>query len=224
MIPDLASPVPTGGATAPQAAADQVQLTADYESFLRLLTAQISNQDPLAPMESTEFVSQLAQLSQVEQAVQTNANLEKMTAALSTSALMTDLSLIGREVTLPGDEMRLETGTPAAIGYELAAPAQSVTLRITDTAGTVVRSLPGSSGTAGTLVRMAWDGRDDTGTPVAPGLYRLSVSAVDASGTPVAAQGFTSARVDSVAIDPAGATLRLDTGRLAGSADIREVR
>ncbi len=68
----------------------------DYESFLKLLVAELKNQDPTKPMESTDFVAQLATFSQVEQTIQTNTKLDQM---LQSSALSQAGSLIGREIT-----------------------------------------------------------------------------------------------------------------------------
>jgi flagellar basal-body rod modification protein FlgD len=70
--------------------------TVDYESFLTLLVAELKNQDPTKPMDSTDFVAQLATFSQVEQTIQTNTKLDQI---LQASALTQAESLIGREVT-----------------------------------------------------------------------------------------------------------------------------
>ena len=70
--------------------------TVDYESFLKLLVAEMKNQDPTKPMESTDFVAQLATFSQVEQSVQSNSKLDRI---LQASTLSQASSLIGREVT-----------------------------------------------------------------------------------------------------------------------------
>ena len=68
----------------------------DYESFLKLLVAEMKNQDPTKPMESTDFVAQLATFSQVEQSVQSNSKLDQI---LQSTALSQAGSLIGREIT-----------------------------------------------------------------------------------------------------------------------------
>jgi flagellar basal-body rod modification protein FlgD len=70
--------------------------TVDYQSFLRLLVAQMKNQDPTSPMESTDYVAQLATFSQVEQSVQMNAKLEQLLAA---SSLSQASGIVGREIT-----------------------------------------------------------------------------------------------------------------------------
>ncbi|MFC6489976.1 flagellar hook assembly protein FlgD [Nitratireductor sp. GCM10026969] len=82
-------------ATQSQNAAGAPQ-TVDYQSFLRLLVAQMKNQDPTSPMESTDYVAQLATFSQVEQSVQMNARLEEILAA---SSLSQASGLVGREIT-----------------------------------------------------------------------------------------------------------------------------
>ncbi|MDZ5698463.1 flagellar hook assembly protein FlgD [Chelativorans sp. M5D2P16] len=82
-------------ATQSQNAAGAPQ-TVDYQSFLRLLVAQMKNQDPTSPMESTDYVAQLATFSQVEQSVQMNAKLEEILAA---SSLSQASGLVGREIT-----------------------------------------------------------------------------------------------------------------------------
>lgn len=70
--------------------------TVDYQSFLKLLVAQMKHQDPTAPMESTDFVAQLATFSQVEQSVQVNSKLDQL---LQSSQLSQASSIIGRTVT-----------------------------------------------------------------------------------------------------------------------------
>lgn len=80
--------------TASAAAADKATL--DYDTFLKLLVAEMQNQDPTEPMDSTEYISQLASFSNVEQTIQTNARLEDL---LKSSSIAQAGSLIGRSVT-----------------------------------------------------------------------------------------------------------------------------
>ncbi|MEX3007045.1 flagellar hook assembly protein FlgD [Hoeflea sp. TYP-13] len=86
------------GATGTQSssAAAQQQATVDYDTFLKLLVAEMQNQDPTEPMDSTEYISQLASFSQVEQTIQTNSRLEEILAA---SSIGQAGSLIGRTIT-----------------------------------------------------------------------------------------------------------------------------
>ncbi|MGB3416255.1 MAG: flagellar hook assembly protein FlgD [Mesorhizobium sp.] len=90
---DMTTTIPTG---ANQKTDAKAKTSVDYDSFLRLLVAQLKNQDPTQPMDSTQYVAQLATFSQVEQAVQSNAKLDQI---LQSSALAQADSIIGRSIT-----------------------------------------------------------------------------------------------------------------------------
>lgn len=94
----MTSVSPVTSAAAGGASAAQQQLTVDYDAFLQLMMAQMQNQDPTNPMDSTEQLSQLASFSQVEQTIQTNAKLETMLTNMSFGQVD---DLIGRTVTDP---------------------------------------------------------------------------------------------------------------------------
>jgi flagellar basal-body rod modification protein FlgD len=92
MTVDMSTTLPAGASQAPA----KSKTTVDYNSFLKLLIAQMKNQDPTQPMDSTQYVSQLATFSQVEQTVQTNNKLNQI---MQSSALSQADSLIGRSIT-----------------------------------------------------------------------------------------------------------------------------
>jgi flagellar basal-body rod modification protein FlgD len=198
------------------------KLSADYDSFLQLLTAQVANQDPLAPMDSTTFVSQLAQLSQVEQSIQTNANLEQISSRLAASGALADMALIGRQVTLPSDTLNLAGGT-AEFGYELAADAAIVGARITTADGTVVRELSDLPRSGGKLQTVAWDGRNNAGELVADGNYSIEIRALTNDETPVSVSTFTSALVEKLSFDTGQPILTLSNGETAHSGQVMAV-
>ena len=100
----------TTSATGSNAATSQTRLAGDYDSFLQLLTTQLKNQDPLAPLDATQFVSQLSQFAMVEQAVQTNKNLESLLQSSRNAVMSADVGLIGRQV---------EPGMPEFLGQLL---------------------------------------------------------------------------------------------------------
>ncbi|HWK12933.1 MAG TPA: flagellar hook assembly protein FlgD [Rhizobiaceae bacterium] len=123
------------GTSAAQAGSSAGTANVDYQSFLRLLVAQMKNQDPTKPMESTEYVAQLATFSQVEQSVQMNAKLDQMLRASSMSQAD---ALIGREITSADgnttgvvDEVRLtSTGLIAVLADGKEVPVvEGVTIR-----------------------------------------------------------------------------------------------
>lgn len=160
----------------------------DYTRFLTMLTAQIQYQDPLEPMDSTQFVSQLAQLSQVEQAVQTNSNLESLSVQVATLAELSGANMIGREVTVASDKVVLEDGETQSY-FQLAYAATAVSAEIRDPLDRVVRTMSGLSGEAGESIALDWDGLDDSGNPQLDGAYTFTITATDDTGAAV--QSFT---------------------------------
>ncbi|TGD61875.1 flagellar hook assembly protein FlgD [Tabrizicola sp. WMC-M-20] len=210
-------------ATPGRANADLAQNSMDYQSFLTLLVAQVANQDPLEPMDSTQFVSQLAQLSQVEQSVLTNANLESIAARLGMAAVMSDVALIGREVMLATDRVELAGGM-ARLGYVLAEDATAVSMILRDADGAVVRRIDGLTAVGRTQTFVDWDGLHNTGYPLADGSYTMEIVAKSAEGTAVAYDSFAGSRVDSVSFGPQGAVLHLTNGQTLLSDLIMSVR
>ncbi|MGR3379379.1 flagellar hook assembly protein FlgD [Salipiger abyssi] len=212
---------PAGTATTSSTAMSQ--LSEDYESFITLLTAQIQNQDPLEPMDSTTFISQLAQLSQVEQAVATNSNLEGIASQLSSMSAITGLSLIGRTVVAPTDQIALNDGSAVA-GYRLGTDAESVALTIRAADGTVLRQYSDLPATANTLHEVTWDGLDYEGLPLPEGQYVMTVEALASEGNTIPSQTYASSEVLSMTYESGLATLHLanDDTVLAGM--IEEVR
>jgi len=154
-------------------------LAENFETFLTLLTEQMKNQDPLNPLDSTEFVTQLVQFSQVEQQINQNENLETMIGLQYASAFGSTASYLGRMATVDGDTAQL-AGGEARWDYKLASAAESATLVVTDQTGRVVLEQPAET-SAGSH-QFAWDGTDSAGQPLPDGPYALSVLALDAEG------------------------------------------
>ena len=103
---DMTTTMPTG---ANQTSQTTSKTAVDYQSFLKLLVAEMKNQDPTKPMESTQYVAQLATFSQVEQSVQTNTKLDQI---MQSSALSQADALIGRSITSADGKT---TGTVASV-------------------------------------------------------------------------------------------------------------
>ncbi|MCU4654342.1 flagellar hook assembly protein FlgD [Roseibacterium sp. SDUM158016] len=220
MIDPTASNPTTGQ---PASVSSLSRLNADYQSFLKLLTAQVANQDPLAPMDSSTFVTQLAQLSQVEQSIQVNANLADISARIAGAVAMSDVQLIGRTVTVPGDQIVTPTEN-TRLSYQLMQPADTVSARVVMDDGTILRSFEGLPGTSGQSHELNWDGRDDAGLPViGEGPFRLEIIATDAEGESVPYNSYTEARVESVIFGSGVPTLVLDNGSEVSSSLVARV-
>jgi flagellar basal-body rod modification protein FlgD len=194
------------------------QLSENYTQFLTLLTAQISNQDPLAPMDSTQFVSQLAQLSQVEQAVQANSNLEGLSTQIATLAMAAGPNMLGRSVTVPSNGVEMIGGASNTF-YELPIAASSVSAEIRDPTGFLVRTMSGLSGKAGVDIPLGWDGKDDIGQSVLEGNYTVAISAKNDLGEALPAFTYRGADVQEVTFSDGQVSYLLsgDETVLAGS-------
>jgi len=181
--------------TASQSAS--TQLSSDLDNFLVLLTAQITNQDPLKPMDSTTFVSQLAQLTQVEQTIKTNTSLEDIGQKISGFTELSDVQLIGRDVLIPTDNLDLNYGQ-ATIQYDLAEKASNVSINIIDQNGVVVKEITNLPNFTGTKHTVNWDGLGTGDVQLADGAYKFEVMALKADGTRAAYNSFATTYVEEL--------------------------
>ncbi|SHH78508.1 flagellar hook assembly protein FlgD [Cognatishimia maritima] len=192
------SPISSGAATGTSSTTSLSQLGEDYTRFLTLLTAQVQYQDPLQPMDATQFVSQLAQLSQVEQAVKTNSNLEGIGGQISSLLSASGADLLGKEVTVYSNQLTLTDGVVDSY-YQVPEGTQSVTAEIRDPlTDTVVRTMTGLSTEHSALQKLEWDGLDDFGNPVLDGSYEVSITATDAEDAAVQSFVYRKAIVQEV--------------------------
>jgi len=174
----------TGIGTNPGAAASSAsaKLSSNFETFLTLLTTQLKNQDPTAPMDSNQFTQQLVQFSQVEQQIETNTNLASLIAQGASMTAAYATSYLGKVVSVTNGLASLDEGE-ANWTYTLDAAASEATLTVTDLQGKVVFTGPAGK-TAGTH-DFAWDGKDNNGNALPGGAYRLTVTAAAADGARV---------------------------------------
>lgn len=181
-------------------------LAENFDTFLALLTTQLRYQDPLEPLESNEFVSQLVDFTNVEQSIATNKNLEELLALQTTNQMVGALGFIGQTVEAATDQLPLIDGQ-AKITYGLAETASSATLLVTDASGTVVFSAPAE--TEAGKHAFNWNGQDVNGSPVPDGLYRVSVVAKDNENNNVDTATGIIARVTGIDTTDDGFVLKL---------------
>jgi flagellar basal-body rod modification protein FlgD len=161
----------------------------DQNDFLRLMTTQLTTQDPFNPVDNTQMVAQMAQFSQVAGIAEMNRSLQAIMQSLGGSRLSDAASWIGRSMLVESDVATpLRDGTYAG-EIELPEGAEDVTVSFVDANGTVVHSQALGARAAGSTA-FSWDGKDAAGQPIAGGPLRLMVVA----------------RVGGEAITPATAT------------------
>ncbi|MFT4076945.1 MAG: flagellar hook capping FlgD N-terminal domain-containing protein [Asticcacaulis sp.] len=185
-------------------------LTSDYTTFLQLLTAQVQNQDPLSPMDTTEWTNQLVQYSSVEQEMESNEYLSTIADALTSSdsdseSLTDAVSYIGKTVSTDEDTATVTSGGSATWDYDLGDDATSATLTITDSDGNTIWSDSADDLSEGTH-SFTWDGTDSSGNAVSAGDYTLSITASNSSGSVDASVG-VSGTVTAVQEDDDGDTV-----------------
>jgi len=169
------------------------QVDQNYSDFLKLLTTQLQNQDPSEPTDTNALTQQIATLSQVEQQLKTNENLQKLIGMYSATQYNSIVSYIGKQIEAEGDTSHLDI-KKVDFKYNLASNANTVTVTIKDKNGDVVRTDSSVSlgRTAGDNT-YSWDGKDNQGHIMPAGDYTISVEAKDGAGGDIAATGSTQA-------------------------------
>ncbi|MCH2546202.1 MAG: hypothetical protein MK052_01130 [Alphaproteobacteria bacterium] len=191
----------------------RTQLSGDFDTFLLLLTTQLKNQDPADPMDSSEFTSQLVQFANVEQAIATNENLEKMLAADRNDQISTAANYIGKFVEASGDSSRLSNGV-ASFSYSLPATAFEAEVVITDDLGQVVYK--GAAPTEKGKNDVLWDGTSNIDGQTKPdGTYHINIIAKDTQQKAIEATTFTTGFVSEVNLEGGEMVLKIGDIELA---------
>lgn len=174
----------TTSSTTSSSSSSTSALSDNYEMFLTLMLKQLEVQDPTDPEDASEYTSQLAQFSMLEQQISNGEKLDTISSQLADlNFATTSVSYLGREVTVDGDTAPLQNGS-ASWEYDLDEAAESVTLTVTDADGNTVYKTTAGGTDEGTN-SFTWDGTGTNGTTYTAGNYTLSVSAKDADGNTI---------------------------------------
>lgn len=168
---------------AARSAADRIGLAENFDTFLKLLTTQLTSQDPLAPLDANQFTQQLVQFTGVEQAIKTNAALGDLLALVRADQLARSTQYLGAEAEAGGETVRLGPGHQALLHYRLEQPAAKVAITVRNEAGEPVFAIEGD-GRSGTH-QLPWSGLDSWGRALPEGLYRVEIAATRERGEPV---------------------------------------
>ena len=176
------------------------------DAFLKLMTAQMQHQDPFKPMESGEFLGQIAQFSTVSGIQGMQASLAGLSTALTSNQTLQAANLVGRGVMVEGKEAYLFAEGGIAGSAQLGASG-ALSVEITDASGQVVRHMDLGTQPAGDA-SFTWDGLDDAGNRVAEGAYGVSAKVMTAEGTQAATTQLMG-MVSSVSLGSGGLSLNL---------------
>ena len=184
--------------------------TLGQSDFLKLMTAQLQNQDPFNPVDNTQMVAQMAQFSSVAGISQMNTTLSTIAAKLGGTSTSDALSYVGRTVLTAGNTAYPRTTGGIAGAVELDGAATDVTVSITDQTGATLKTLSLGPQAAGT-VRYDWDGTTNSGAAAPAGPYKVNVIA-QKGGTSVTSRSLVWAPVESVSNPSSGSPTLSVTG------------
>jgi len=172
------------------------QLASNFNQFLTLLTTQLQNQDPLSPMDSTQFTQQLVAMTGVEAQINGNAKLDTLIAQGKSEQLTSAAGFIGDTITATGTQAWLDANNdPVQIGYSLPSAASAVLVQISDSSGNVVANLSGPVAQGANTV--SWNGQNDQGSAMPSGVYNVQVQALDQNSQPITS-GITQSIIGTV--------------------------
>jgi flagellar basal-body rod modification protein FlgD len=194
------------------AAKDKTKL--DKDDFMKLLIAQLKNQDPEQPADAKEMVTQLAQLGSVEQMTNMVTEMKSLQLATTSMASNQAIEFVGKSVEANGSKLYLGASGGATSGINLALPAETVTLTVRDAQGQVVRTMEQGTTPAG-ISAISWDGNSDTGERMTAGQYTLTVEAKNKDGGPVMADAKIKGTVSSVSYEQGFPELVVGGARVA---------
>ncbi|MFQ5455219.1 MAG: flagellar hook assembly protein FlgD [Nitrospirota bacterium] len=169
----------------------------DKDIFLKLLVKQMQYQNPLKPMDNTEFTAQLAQFAGLDQLYAMNDQLQLSLKSQDINNKTNTASLIGKEVKASGSVLELSENKPAAINYELSDNAAEVEIDIYGSNGNIVRTINEVNKQSG-VNSLVWDGRDKFGNKLDPGEYVFTVAAKDINGGEIGVSSSISGMVTGV--------------------------
>ena len=177
-------------------------------AFLTLFTTQLQNQNPLDPMENEAFVAQLAQFSQLEATTKMSDNLQNLVASMSNERMSSMSGLLGKKVAISDGKALLSGGQPVDGTVALDSDADSITLKVYSSTGQLVRTGQVGAQKKGDF-QFSWDGKDDNGTQLDDGVYRMEAT-VTRFGKSSKATVSTMATVRSVSTDAATGDLQVE--------------
>ena len=220
---DIAAAQNLGFATTADEVAKKAKAGADLgqDAFLKLLTTQLTHQDPTKPMDNGDFIAQLAQFSTVEGIGSLGTSFDKFADSMSSGQALDASGLVGHSVAVPSGKGTLEIDKALEGVIDVAASTSQVTVAITDQLGIPVKTLnlgPQSSG----ATRFSWDGLLDDGTYAVPGLYTVNAKALQ-NGENTILPTTMSAKVESVVLGNSQSSVKLDLGEL-GTIDFNKVQ
>jgi flagellar basal-body rod modification protein FlgD len=212
------APLTSTGTTSTDTATTKADQTATADRFLKLLVAQMQNQDPLNPMDNAQVTSQMAQINTVNGIEKLNTTMQSMSTQLMQSQVVQGASLVGHDVVVPGNKLSY-TDLTAQGGFELGSSADSVKVEILDAGGIVKDTIVLGKLEAGTH-GFDWPAAD---TAAALKATNFKVTATLANGSSVTTTSLMKDRVNAISTAGDSMTLQLQNSGRTPYASVREL-
>ncbi len=180
----------------------------EMEDFLELMVTELTHQDPFKPMENSELATQISQFAAVSGIDELNSSFTDLSGSLLSDQALQAANLVGHDVLAPIGTGYLASGGSVEGMVGLYSSASNVMVRVTDSAGTLVRELNLGTQPQGE-VSFTWDGTTSDGTYAPPGQYQISAEAIQ-DGEPIVPYTLIKAKVTSVSLGGAGQEMALN--------------
>ena len=188
------------------------------KNFLKMLTVQLQNQDPMNPMDNAAMTSQLAALNQVDGINKLNTSVTSLVAQMQSANFMNLSSSVGKTALAEGSQVYF-AGQSVGMAAKLEAPAASLKAVIRDSNSQIVNQFDfGPTGSG--MTDFIWDGGDDAGKKVMAGMYTLELTATDDQGKTTSPAAYVAAMVTSIGQEDSDMKVGLSDGRNILTTDI----
>ncbi len=201
-------------------AATEKSVEKQKTDFLQMLTFQLKNQNPTKPYDNQEFAQQLATFSQLEQLTEIKSLLNSQAEVFSILAMSMENTalpgMIGKYAKAVSNKLDFNGINPAEIGFKTPYSVASGTVKIKDSTGNIIKSIPLENRQCNIGDHsIQWDGTDANGNKLPPGKYDVYVELQESSGVISNAQTFTIGKIESVRFKSEGTVLIIDGNEVA---------
>lgn len=191
------------------------------EDFMKLMLAQMRNQDPFEPLDNAEFLGQMAQFSTVSGIGEINQSMSSLADSLTSSQMLNAATLVDRSALVASSSVAFDGQTAISGRLELPVSSSGVQVEIVRPNGETARRIALGPQSAG-AVSYEWDGRDSNGTIMPPGDYRVRASYFDGESQ-AALSNFVQAKITSVSLSSGGGNAEVELQGL-GSFKLSDVK
>ncbi|MBF0264029.1 MAG: flagellar hook assembly protein FlgD [Gammaproteobacteria bacterium] len=200
--------------------AETKKVESKQDQFMKLMIAQMENQDPFAEQESGQFLTQLAQFDTATGIQDLDKSFSSFSQTMQSNSALQASTLVGHNVLVPGNKGSLEIGGKIDGVVNLDATTSQLTVDVLDTAGQTIKTINLGQQLAGP-VNFTWDGKDANGNILPPGKYSFNATST-VGNTKLAQNTAISSKVDSVSVGQFGQGMKLNLAGL-GAVDFNQV-